>query len=126
MTGRFIGTFLLNWFSARTLLGAASMLAVVCTSCLFFQWFGWLPILSVLFFMSIMFPTIFSLGVESLPQSEKPLGSSLLIMTIVGGAILPPLMGKLSDTWGLHWAMVLPLICFVVIFVFSLKKMSHE
>lgn len=126
MTGRFIGTFLLNWFSARTLLGAASILAVLCTVCLFFQWFGWLPILSVLFFMSIMFPTIFSLGVGSLPLSEKPLGSSLLIMTIVGGAILPPLMGKLSDDWGLHWAMSLPLICFVVIFVFSMKKMNHE
>jgi len=126
MVGRFVGTFLLNWFSAKALLGAASILAAICTLCLFLQWWGWLPLLLVLFFMSIMFPTIFSLGVASLPQNEKPLGSSLIIMTIVGGAVMPPLMGKMSDSLGLHWAMLLPLVSFLLIFVFSMKKANHE
>ena len=72
-----------------------------------------------------MFPTIFSLGVSSLPEEEKPLGSSLIIMTIVGGAVMPPLMGKVSDALGLNWAMLMPMLGFVVIFIFSFRKKVH-
>ena len=125
MLGRFLGTFLLNWITATKLLGIVSVLATFSCFLMFVQWLGWFPLLMVFLWMSIMFPTIFSLGVSSLPEEEKPLGSSLLIMTIVGGAVMPPLMGKVSDALGLNWAMLIPMMGFMVIFVFSFRKKDH-
>jgi FHS family L-fucose permease-like MFS transporter len=125
MLGRFLGTVLLNWITATKLLGIVSVLATFSCFLMFVQWLGWFPLLMVFLWMSIMFPTIFSLGVSSLPEEEKPLGSSLLIMTIVGGAVMPPLMGKVSDALGLNWAMLIPMMGFMVIFVFSFRKKDH-
>ncbi|MNR18003.1 L-fucose-proton symporter [compost metagenome] len=71
--------------------------------------------------MSIMFPTIFSLGIKDLGKDTK-FGSSLIIMSIVGGAILPPVMGYISDmTHNIQMGYVVPLICFVVVFLFGIK-----
>ncbi len=125
MLGRFLGTVLLNWITASKLLGIASVLAAFSCFFMFLQWLGWFPLLMVFLWMSIMFPTIFSLGVSSLPEEEKPLGSSLIIMTIVGGAVMPPLMGKVSDALGLNWAMLMPMLGFIVIFIFSFRKKDH-
>jgi FHS family L-fucose permease-like MFS transporter len=71
-----------------------------------------------------MFPTIFSLGMEVLNSDDQPMGASLIIMTIVGGALIPPAMGKISDLFGLSWAYLLPAICFLFILIFA-KKTSH-
>ncbi|MEP7007193.1 MAG: glucose/galactose MFS transporter, partial [Sphingomonas bacterium] len=71
------------------------------------------------FFMSIMFPTIFALGVEGL-ETARPLGSSLIIMSIIGGAIFPPLMGLVSvHLGGVPLSLALPLGCFIVIAAYA-------
>ena len=72
------------------------------------------------FFMSIMFPTIFSLSIQSLGSDTK-LGSSLLVMSIVGGAVFPLIMGRISDMSSIQWAYSVPLVCFFVVLYFGYK-----
>jgi FHS family L-fucose permease-like MFS transporter len=71
-----------------------------------------------------MFPTIFALGIDGLGDQQRKVGSALIVMAIVGGAILPVLMGATSDWGGIHWAMGLPLVCFAVILVFAGMTMT--
>jgi FHS family L-fucose permease-like MFS transporter len=72
------------------------------------------------FFMSIMFPTIFALGVADL-DADRPLASSCIIMAVIGGAVFPPLMGLVS-VWSssVPLSLVLPLGCFAVIGIYAL------
>jgi FHS family L-fucose permease-like MFS transporter len=73
------------------------------------------------FFMSIMFPTIFALGIKSLGHETK-IGSSLIIMAIVGGAALPPVLGYIADvTKNIQTGYIIPLLCFIVVLIFGLK-----
>ena len=74
------------------------------------------------FFMSIMFPTIFSLGIEELGEDTE-IGASLLVMSIVGGAIFPYIMGTVIDMRGddIQAGYVIPLLCFLVILYFGLR-----
>jgi len=72
-------------------------------------------LIGVEFFISIMLLTIFSLSVQSLGEETK-LGSSLIFMAIVGGAIFPLIMGRVSDASNIQTAKVVPLACFVVVF----------
>jgi FHS family L-fucose permease-like MFS transporter len=74
------------------------------------------------FFMSVMFPTVFALGLEGLGDDERKLGSSLIVMAIIGGAILTALMGAVSDQAGIHWAMAVPAVCFAVILWFAVAS----
>ena len=120
MAGRFIGTALMRWITAPTLLAlcAASALVLVGVAVGTGGWTAVVALLGVELFMSIMFPTIFSLSIEGLGRDTK-LGSSLLVMSIVGGAIVPPLMGAISDRQGIQPAYLVPLICFVVVLWFA-------
>jgi len=120
MAGRFIGTALMRWISAPNLLAlcAASALVLVGVAVGTGGWTAVVALLGVELFMSIMFPTIFSLSIEGLGRDTK-LGSSLLVMSIVGGAIVPPLMGAISDRQGIQPAYLVPLICFVVVLWFA-------
>jgi MFS transporter, FHS family, L-fucose permease len=69
--------------------------------------------------MSIMFPTIFSLGIKDLGADTK-MASSLIVMSIVGGALLPPILGVISDATGsIQNGYIVPLVCFVVVFLFG-------
>jgi MFS transporter, FHS family, L-fucose permease len=70
------------------------------------------------FFHSIMFPTIFALSLKGLGPYTK-LGSSLLVMAIIGGAICPLIMGRISDAWNIQRAFVVPLLCHAYIFYFA-------
>jgi FHS family L-fucose permease-like MFS transporter len=73
------------------------------------------------FFMSIMFPTIFDLGIKHTGEMAK-LGSSLLVMSIVGGAIVPLIMGRISDaTHSIQLAFYAPLVCFLVVALYGWK-----
>jgi FHS family L-fucose permease-like MFS transporter len=121
MAGRFVGTWLLTKYQANKLLavyaGISALLIVL-------AYFGTglsavIALSAVYFFMSIMFPTIFALSIKGLGEQVK-IGSGLVIMAIVGGAVLPPLTGWLSLT-GLHNALLLPLLAFLVIMLFGLK-----
>jgi FHS family L-fucose permease-like MFS transporter len=78
-------------------------------------------ITAVPFFMSIMFPTIFALGIKELGEETK-MASSLLVMSIVGGAMAPILMGGISDyTGSMQKAYIIPLLCFIVVAWFGWK-----
>jgi len=133
MAGRFIGTFFMRFIKPERLLALYSFINIVlCGVALFSH--GMVAVYSVIgiaFFMSIMFPTIFSLGIKDLGGDSK-FGSSLIIMAIVGGAIMPPLFARISDvTDNIQDGYIVPLLCFVVVLIFALKgyrvikKLSH-
>lgn len=116
MSGRFIGSLFMSWFSPRVMLG---IYAIVNTGAmaLVMLGLGWPSIIALYlnyFCMSIMFPTIFALGLKDLGGMTKR-GSSVLVMTIVGGAVCPVAMGRIADVSGMAVGFVVPLICFVFI-----------
>lgn len=122
MIGRFFGTFLMRTIKPQILLtiyGLVNVLLILIAMTTKGQIAVW-TVLAVPFFMSIMFPTIFSLGIKGLGGDTK-FGSSLIIMSIVGGAIFPPLMGLISDNSNIQMAYILPLICFAVVVWFGVK-----
>ncbi len=116
MIGRFIGSGLMATMSPRKLLAAfASVnMLLVLTTMMSHGNVAMYSVIAVGLFNSIMFPTIFALGIERLgPMTSK--ASSLLIMAIVGGAIVPWVQGVLADRFGLQHAFVLPLLCYAYI-----------
>lgn len=123
LLGRIIGTFLMKFIKAERLLVIYAIICVLLSALAMFA-SGNLALISVTgiaFFMSIMFPTIFSFGIKDLGADTK-IGSSLIIMSIVGGAILPPVMGYISDvTHDIQIGYIVPLICFVVVLLFGIS-----
>ena len=122
MVGRFIGWLLLKRIDARKLLVTFAVIAgllVVTTM----STHGMLAVWSVAaigLFNSIMFPNIFTLGIEKFgPLTGKV--SSLLVMAIVGGALIPLAQGAIADRIGVHHAFVLPLACYAYIAFYGLK-----
>ncbi len=121
MAGRFIGAALMHRLPAtRLLFGCAVANIALCAVAMLSG--GWVAVGALgltSFFMSIMFPTIFALGVRDLGP-RATIGSSLIIMAIIGGALVPPVMGLIAGAaGGLHVAMALPLICFAVVALFA-------
>jgi MFS transporter, FHS family, L-fucose permease len=121
MVGRFIGAWLLRRIHAGVLLTlfAAIAATLVLTSILSHGHVAAITILCVGLFNSIMFPSIFSLGIEGLGQRTSE-AASLIVMAIVGGAIIPVAQGKLADSIGIQHALFIPLACYVYIFFFGL------
>jgi FHS family L-fucose permease-like MFS transporter len=122
MVGRFIGSALLTRIDTRKLLAfnAAVAALLVLTTMLTFGHVALWSVVAIGLFNSIMFPNIFTLGIEKLgPLTGKV--SSLLVMAIVGGAIVPLAQGALADHVGVHHAYVLPLICYLYIIYYGLK-----
>lgn len=128
MAGRFIGTALMRWIAASTLLAICALLniALVAMAVLTDGYIAVGALLGAELCMSIMFPTIFSLSIDGLGHDTK-LGSSLLVMSIVGGAVVPPIMGAISDRHSLQFAYLAPLVCFVVVLLFArvVRKPLH-
>ena len=122
MLGRFLGAALLRRFKPARLLAVAAIVAgiLVIVSMLSGGRLAMWSILSVGFFNSIMFPTIFSLGVAELGPLTGD-GSGVLNMAIVGGAILPVLQGLIADRIGIHHAFLLPVICYLYIVYYGLS-----
>ncbi|MHA6767506.1 L-fucose:H+ symporter permease [Sphingobium ummariense] len=117
MIGRFSGTAVMHRVRPAALLGLYAVINILlcAVAALASGWVALGALILVSFFMSIMFPTIFALGVEGL-GSARPLGSSCIIMAIIGGAIFPPLMGLVAVEAGeLPPAMLLPAACFIII-----------
>lgn len=128
MVGRFVGSFLMKYIRPSRLLAIYSVISMLfCCLVIFGNGiFTLYTLTGVTFFMSIMFPTIFALGVEGLGVNTKP-ASSLIIMSIVGGAILPPLASKVTDMSGnIHWSYIVPLICFLMVLLFALKSYKTQ
>jgi FHS family L-fucose permease-like MFS transporter len=121
LIGRFLGTFFMRYILPEKLLALyAAISTLLCLVAIFAT--GIITVYAVIgicFFMSIMFPTIFSLGIKDL-KGDTEYGSSLIIMSIVGGAILPRFFGNISDwTGNIQHGYIIPLICFVVILLFG-------
>jgi len=122
MVGRFIGSALLQKMSTRGLLGicAVCAAALVAISMLTTGHTAMYSIILVGFFNSIMFPSIFTLGVAELGPLTGD-GSGVMIMAIVGGAIIPVAQGAIADRIGIHHAFFLPVLCYLYILFFALS-----
>jgi FHS family L-fucose permease-like MFS transporter len=122
MVGRFIGSAILQKVSTRGLLGicAVCAAALVGVSMLTSGHFAMYSIILVGFFNSIMFPSIFTLGVAELGPLTGD-GSGVMIMAIVGGALIPVAQGAIADRIGIHHAFFLPVICYLYILFFALS-----
>lgn len=117
LIGRFLGTFLMQFIKPNKLLALyAAINILLCVVAIAAH--GMITVYAVIlicFFMSIMFPTIFALGIEDL-GGDTEYGSSLIIMSIVGGAILPRIYGYISDASGnIQLGYIVPLVCFLVV-----------
>lgn len=127
MLGRFTGTYLMNFIAPNKLLAcfaACSILMCIIVA----QKLGWtsyIALMMINFFFSIMFPTIFSLGLKNL-GSHTQQASSFISMGVVGGAFFPLIMGQVANH-DVAQAYYLPIICYVVILLFGLKfyKVQH-
>jgi FHS family L-fucose permease-like MFS transporter len=122
MVGRFIGSGLLQKMKTGRLLGICSICAaaLVTISMLGTGHFAMWSIILVGFFNSIMFPSIFTLGVAELGPLTGD-GSGVMIMAIVGGALIPLAQGAIADRIGIHHAFFLPVICYLYILFFALS-----
>ncbi|WP_282775727.1 L-fucose:H+ symporter permease [Phaeodactylibacter xiamenensis] len=124
--GRFIGTFLMSYIKDSTLLGVYGLIAA--GLCMMGIMLGGAAavyaILAVNFFMSIMFPTIFGLGVRDLGKHTK-LGSSFIIMAIVGGAVFPPIMGILSESFSIQASFWIPVVSFLFVAFYGFRGYMH-
>jgi len=119
-TGRFISTWLLRFVPAARLLGWFGLInAVVCALAVLRPgWMGVGCLIAVSFFMSMMYPTIFALGVKGLGPKTKT-GGAFIVMSIVGGAAIPPLMGKVGDLAGVALSYSVPVLCFVGVALYA-------
>jgi FHS family L-fucose permease-like MFS transporter len=122
MVGRFIGSAALQKIRPTMALGAVAVVAcgLVCLSMLTFGHLAMWSILAVGLFNSIMFPTIFTLGIAELGPITGE-GSGLLVAAIVGGAIIPFIEGALADRIGVHHAFILPALCYIFIAYYGFK-----
>lgn len=128
LLGRISGAAMLKRFAAHKVLGLYGVLNVLSTFVVFLK-LGWLSVACVFlsyFFMSIMFPTIFALGIFGLGARAKK-ASAFLVMAIMGGAILPKLMGFVGDMFDISRAFIVPMFCFAFIafYGFNWPKFSR-
>jgi FHS family L-fucose permease-like MFS transporter len=115
MIGRLFGSAVVSMAKPNGALAVYALINVVlCAIAMWGGWAGFAALLGTFFFMSIMFPTIFALGIRGLGEHTK-LGSSLIVMSIVGGALAPPLMGHIADVSSMRIGLLVPLVCFIVI-----------
>lgn len=123
MLGRFAGTFFMRYVSPARLLSLYAAISIVLLGVAMLATgnVAVCALLAVPFFMSIMFPTIFALGIKGLGEESK-IASSFLVMSIVGGAIIPLFMGQISDNTGsIQSAYIVPLLCFLFVLYFGWK-----
>ncbi len=125
MLGRFSGSYLMKFYNPVKLLASYAVINIILLISVFFldDKFAVFVLIAISFFMSIMFPTIFSLSIRGLGSRTK-LGSSLVIMAIFGGAIIPPVMGKIFDNSNIHFAYLVPIICFAYISYFAYNNIK--
>lgn len=129
---RFFFTWLMKYFKPTILLLIAAIGAILCTIVVALgSGSGYVLIVALIgisAFMSLMFPTIYGLALEDVGKDAK-IGASGLIMAILGGALLTPLQGKISDMFGIYISYLIPLICFVVVLwygVMCLRAKGHN
>ncbi|HEY5233892.1 MAG TPA: sugar MFS transporter [Verrucomicrobiae bacterium] len=113
--GRFFGSVIISQFKPHLVLAAYAAINVVLAAvCMGGGKLGLYAMFGTFFFMSVMYPTIFALGIRGLGDYTK-LGSSLIVMSIVGGAIAAPFMGHIADVHSMRAGFIVPLVCFIFI-----------
>ena len=123
MLGRFVGSAVLQRVRTGPVLTVAAVGAftLVVISLLTHGHLAMIALLAVGFCNSIMFPSIFTLGIADLgPLTGR--GSSIIVASIVGGAIIPVLQGKIADTIGVHHAFLIPVVCYIYIALFGFTR----
>jgi len=132
MVGRFVSTWIMRYVNPVSLLRCYSLASLFLCALVIMGWgsVSVIALTAMFFCMSIMFPTIFSISVEQLGEHAKR-ASSILMMTMIGGAIAPFVMGYIADNVAIRLAYVVPFGCFMVIFLYSQflslgKKRSSE
>jgi FHS family L-fucose permease-like MFS transporter len=119
MFGRLCGSAVISQLKPHRVLATYAAINVVLSAVMMGGGtLGLIALFGTFFFMSVMFPTIFALGIRGLGDYTK-LGSSLIVMSIVGGAIAPPFMGHIGDVHSMRLGMVVPLVCFVFIAIYG-------
>lgn len=119
--GRLSGSYLMKFIAPNILLSIYALANVILNALVFMN-LGWVSVFalfSTYFFMSIMFPTIFALGVADLGTLTKK-GSSFLVMAVAGGAFCPPLMGLIADHSNMATGFIIPVCCYIVIAGFAI------
>jgi FHS family L-fucose permease-like MFS transporter len=123
MVGRFTGTFFMRYIKPAKLLSIYALINVLLLTVALTAK-GYTAVYAVMaspFFMSIMFPTIFALGIKELGEETK-LAASFLVMSIIGGGLAPIAMGFISDKTGsMQTAYVVPLFCFLFVLYYGLR-----
>lgn len=129
MAGRFVGTFLMRYIKPAQLLMVYAVInvALLAAAISLKGDAAVYTLMAVPFFMSIMFPTIFALGIEGLGEESK-IASSFIVMAIVGGAFFPLIMGKISDmnNGNIQVAYIVPLLCFAVIAWYAFTQLKNK
>ena len=128
--GRVIGSAILRKAPAHRALGTYGLVSLALCALVVMK-LGWLSVMGVFgtfFFMSIMFPTIFALGIFGLGPDSKKKASAFIVMSITGGALMPKLMGRIADLHGMSVSFLMPLTCFVFIaaYGFFWPKLSQS
>ena len=130
LLGRLVGAFLMKKSPAHKILGLFALLNVGICALIIGQ-LGWISVACVFlsyFFMSVMFPTIFALGIFGLGSQSKKKASAFIVMSITGGALMPKFMGHLGDVYNMSASFWMPLACFVLILLygFGWPKLSRS
>jgi FHS family L-fucose permease-like MFS transporter len=128
--GRLVGSWILRKSSAHRALGAYGFINLLLCALVMMK-IGWLSVAAVFgtfFFMSIMFPTIFALGIFGLGPDSKKKASAFIVMSITGGALMPKLMGRLGDVYNMSTSFAMPFACFLFIaaYGFLWTKLSQS
>ncbi|MCQ2257162.1 MAG: L-fucose:H+ symporter permease [Bacteroidaceae bacterium] len=129
LSARFISTFLMRYVNSRTLLAVFGIGAALCSvgAIVIVGMPGLYCLMCISFFMSLMFPTIYGIALENVKTEDSTLGAAFLVMAIVGGALMPPLQGKIIDLGtvmnhpAVNFSFILPLVCFVVIIIYGFR-----
>ena len=122
LAGRFSGAVILKHIKAQTVLGMYAIVNFVLCALVVAK-LGWLSVGGVFltyFFMSVMFPTIFALGIFGLGSRAKT-ASSFLVMAIMGGAVVPKVMGAVADHYDMSRSFLVPMVCFAVVAIYGLS-----
>lgn len=134
LCGRFISTFLMKYVNGRKLLAIFGICAALCAlgAVTIVGMPGLYCLVGISCFMSLMFPTIYGIALENVSLEDSSLGAAFLVMAIVGGALMPPLQGRIIDCGtilghpAVNVSYALPLICFIVVTLYGVRSYRRE
>lgn len=126
MIGRISGSYIMKFFNPKKLLAiyAAINILLMVVVVMGLGMKSVICLFASYFFMSIMYPTIFAIGINGLKENTEK-GSSLIVMAVAGGAVVPMLMGYIADISSMTTGFIVPLVCFIVILAFGLSKLRN-